>query len=194
MIKNILKKGLAVVIVLLCAFNVHAQDRRVTGIVVGTDGKPLPGVSVIISGTSNGVTTDGNGKYAIRTTKDDILIFTCLGYKDLQERVENRTQINAVMHESTEQLDETVVIAYGTAKKSDLTGSVAVVSMEDLESSSALTLDAALQGRVAGMEIISGGGEPGGESSILIRGSRSLNAGNVPLIVVDGIVDAVSNF
>lgn len=194
MIKNILKKGLAVVIVLLCAFNVHAQDRRVTGIVVGTDGKPLPGVSVIISGTSNGVTTDGNGKYAIRTTKDDILIFTCLGYKDVQERVENRTQINAVMHESTEQLDETVVIAYGTAKKSDLTGSVAVVSMEDLESSSALTLDAALQGRVAGMEIISGGGEPGGESSILIRGSRSLNAGNDPLIVVDGIVDAVSNF
>lgn len=194
MIRNILKNGLALIIVMMSSLALHAQDRRVTGIVMGTDGKPLPGVSVIISGTSKGVTTDGNGKYAIRATKDDVLLFTCLGYKDVQERVENRTQINAVMQESSQQLDETVVIAYGTAKKSDLTGSVAVVSMDDIEKSAALTLDAALQGRVAGMEIISGGGEPGAESSILIRGSRSLSAGNDPLIVVDGIVDAVSNF
>ena len=194
MIKNILKTGLTIVIALTCSIALHAQTKKVTGFVMEADGKPLPGVSVIISGSSKGVTTDAKGKYTINVTKDDVLIFTCLGYKDVQERVENRTQINAVMKESSELLDETVVIAYGSAKKSDLTGSVSVVSMEDIEKSSALTLDAALQGRVTGVEIISGGGEPGAESSILIRGARSLSAGNDPLIVVDGIVDAVSNF
>ena len=194
MIKNILKAVFTLIILLAPSFVMSAQDKRVTGIVVGADGKPVAGVTVLISGTTTGVVTDTNGKYAIRATKDDILIFTCLGYKDVQERVENRTQINAVMVESAQQLEETVVIAYGTAKKSDLTGSVSVVSMEDIESSTSLTLDGALQGRVAGVEIISGGGEPGAENSILIRGARSLSAGNDPLIVVDGIVDAVSNF
>lgn len=192
--KIIFKIALALTIALTYSFTLDAQTKRITGIVMGTDGKPLSGITVIISGTSKGVVTDEKGQYSIRADADNVLLFTCLGYKDVSERVENRTRINAVMHESTEQLDETVVIAYGTAKKSDLTGSVSVVRMEDIENSGAFTLDGALQGRVAGVEIISGGGEPGTENSILIRGTRSLSAGNDPLIVVDGIVDAVSNF
>lgn len=178
------------------AFGLNAQEKNITGLVLDSAGHPLPGVSVIISGTDakKGTTTDANGKYAIKAKKDDILLFTCLGYTDLQERVENRTQINVVLQESSQQLEETVVIAYGSARKSDLTGSVSVVNMDDIENTPALSLDAALQGRVAGMEVISGGGEPGEDGSILIRGTRSLSAGNDPLIVVDGVVDAVSSF
>lgn len=177
-------------------FNVPAlaQQRKVTGLVLDASGMPVPGVTVMVSGTPKGTTTNTDGKYTMVAEKDDILLFTCMGYNDVQERVENRTQINVVMTESAQQLEETVVIAYGTAKKSDLTGSVAVVTMEDIENTPAISLDAALQGRVAGMEVISGGGEPGEDASILIRGTRSLSAGNDPLIVVDGIVDAVSSF
>ena len=171
-----------------------AQQRRVTGLVLDASGAPLPGVTIVVSGTPKGTTSGADGKYTMLAEKDDILLFTCLGYNDVQERIENRSQINVVMTESAQQLDETVVIAYGTAKKSDLTGSVAVVSMDDIENTPAISLDAALQGRVAGMEVISGGGEPGEDASILIRGTRSLSAGNDPLIVVDGVVDAVSSF
>ncbi|MBR0245221.1 MAG: TonB-dependent receptor [Bacteroidales bacterium] len=172
----------------------NAQSRKVTGFVLDASGMPVPGVTVMVSGTSKGTTTNADGKYSMLAGKDDILLFSCLGYKEVQERVENRTQINIVMQEDAQQLEETVVIAYGTAKKSDLTGSVSVVSMDDIENTPATSLDAALQGRVAGMEIISGGGEPGEDASILIRGARSLSAGNEPLIVVDGVVDAVSSF
>ena len=171
-----------------------AQQRKITGLVLDASGLPVPGVTVVVSGTPKGTSTNAEGKYMMLAEKDDILIFTCLGYEDVQERVENRRQINVVMREAVRQLDESVVIAYGTARKSDLTGSVAVVGMEDIENTPALSLDAALQGRVAGMEVISGGGEPGEDASILIRGTRSLSAGNAPLIVVDGIVDAVSSF
>ena len=119
--KIIFKIALALTIALTYSFTLDAQTKRITGIVMGTDGKPLSGITVIISGTSKGVVTDEKGQYSIRADADNVLLFTCLGYKDVSERVENRTRINAVMHESTEQLDETVVIAYGTAKKSDLT-------------------------------------------------------------------------
>lgn len=194
--KTIASLAASFLLMMASTLSLGAQERNVTGLVLDAGGHPLPGVSVIISGTDSkkGTTTDTNGKYAIRAKKDDILLFTCLGYTDVQERVENRTQINVVLKESTQQLDETVVIAYGTAKKSDLTGSVAVVNMGDIENTPAFSLDAALQGRVAGMEVISGGGEPGEDGSILIRGTRSLSAGNDPLIVVDGVVDAVSSF
>lgn len=172
----------------------NAQSRKITGLVLDASGMTVPGVTVMVDGTSKGTTTNKDGKYTILAGKDDVLHFSCLGYKDVRERVENRSQINVVIQEDTQQLEETVVIAYGTAKKSDLTGSVAVVSMDDIENTPATSLDAALQGRVTGMEIISGGGEPGEDASILIRGVRSISAGNDPLIVVDGVVDAVSSF
>ena len=178
----------------VCLPQAAAQQRKVTGLVLDAAGVPVPGVTVMVSGTSKGTTTNADGKYMMLAEKDDILIFSCLGYKEVQERIENRSQINVVMQEDSQQLEETVVIAYGTAKKSDITGSVAVVSMDDIENTPAISIDAALQGRVAGMEVISGGGEPGEDASILIRGARSLSAGNDPLIVVDGIVDAVSSF
>lgn len=180
-------------VVLFCV-PASAQQRKITGLVLDAAGVPVPGVTVMVSGTPKGTTTNSDGKYTMLAEKDDILVFTCMGYNDVQERVENRSQINVVMTEAAQQLEETVVIAYGTAKKSDLTGSVAVVSMDDIENTPATSLDVALQGRVAGMEVISGGGEPGQDASILIRGTRSLSAGNDPLIVVDGIVDAVSSF
>lgn len=192
--KRLLFAGIVLTVTaLFCHIPAAAQQRTVTGVVIDASG-PVPGVTVMVSGTPKVTTTNTEGKYTMRAEKDDILLFSCLGYKEVQERVENRTQINVVMVEASEQLDETVVIAYGTAKKSDLTGSVSVVNMEDIENTPAISLDAAMQGRVAGMEVISGGGEPGADASILIRGARSLSAGNDPLIVVDGIVDAVSSF
>ena len=166
----------------------------VKGQVVGDDGIPLVGVTVMIEGTKTGVVTDQNGNYTISCGRDDALVFTMLGMEEQTIRVDNRKTINVVMKQEQTALDEVVVIAYGAEKKSDLTGSVAVVNMDKVKSDASVSVDQMLQGRVAGMEITSAGGEPGEGMSIRVRGSRSINASNDPLIVVDGVVDAVDSF
>lgn len=170
------------------------QKRTITGQVAGDDGMPIPGAAVLIQGTGNGVITDENGKYSIQAGSFDVLVFSSLGFKDDVQSVNDRKQINVVLVSDTKVLDDAVVIGYGTQKKSDLTGSVGIVSMEEILSPATGSTDQALQGRIAGVDILSGGGEPGQATSIRIRGTRSISAGNDPLIVVDGVVDAVESF
>ena len=187
-------KKILTLLLILAAIPAFAQQRNVTGQVLGDDGMPLPGVAVMLQGTSTGVVTDAEGRYNISATNFDVLLFSCIGYKEASESVNDRKQINVVLKSDSQLLDDAVVIGYGTQKKSDLTGSVGIVSMEEILSPATGSTDQALQGRVAGVDILSGGGEPGQATSIRVRGTRSISAGNDPLIVVDGVVDAVESF
>ena len=184
---------LIIAALLIGALSAFAQS-TIKGQVVGEDGIPIEGLTVMIQGTAKGVVTDKEGKFSISCKNDDSLVFSMIGMEEQVIRVDNRKTINVVMRVQQTALDEVVVIAYGAEKKSDLTGSVAVVNMDKIKSDASVSVDQMLQGRVAGMEITSAGGEPGEGMSIRVRGSRSINASNDPLIVVDGVVDAVDSF
>ena len=184
------------IVALLFAQTAMAQKgRTITGQVFDNTGQPMIGATVVVVGNTNvGTTTDTQGKYKIKASADDQLSFSFLGYLEVTERVGNRTNINIVMNPENRTIDEVVVIGYGTQQKSDLTGAVTSVNMEDLANTAAASVDEALQGRLAGVEIMTTDGEPGSAASIRVRGSRSLTASNDPLIVVDGVMDAVASF
>ena len=184
------------IVALLFAQTAMAQKARtITGQVFDNAGQPMIGATVVVAGNSNvGTTTDAQGKYKIKASAEDNLSFSFLGYVEVTERVGNRTNINIVLNPENVSINEVVVIGYGTQQKSDLTGAVTSVNMEDLTNTAAASVDEALQGRLAGVEIMTTDGEPGSAASIRVRGSRSITASNEPLIVVDGVMDAVANF
>nr|WP_319570037.1 TonB-dependent receptor [uncultured Draconibacterium sp.] len=164
------------------------QQLTVSGAVKDTDGEPLPGVSVVIKGTTQGTITDFDGKYSIPNVPGDaILQYSFVGMKAQEVTVNGRTTIDITMIEETIGLEEVVAIGYGTVKKSDLTGSVASVKREDLNHGAISSVDQAMQGRIAGVQVTQASNEPGGGLSIRIRGASSVNAGNEPLYVIDGL-------
>jgi len=182
---------------LLLSFTAFAQKTiTVKGTVMEDVDKslPIPGVAVTINGTSTGTITDIDGKYSITAKDNDVLVFTSMGYKEERTVIAGRNVIDVRLKVETSSLDEVVVIGYGTQTKSDLTGSVGIVKMEDITTPATTSADQALQGRVAGVDVVSGGGEPGESSAIRIRGTRSITASNEPLIVVDGVINAVESF
>ena len=150
-------------------------------------GTPLLGVNVLVKGTVKGTISDFDGNYEIHQVNDgDILVFTSIGYHSLEIAVTSAT-INVEMTESVEALEEVVLIGYGTAKKSDLTGSVDVLSSKDFNEGAVVSADQLLTGKMAGVRITSSGGQPDAAPNIRIRGGSSLSANNNPLIVIDGI-------
>jgi TonB-linked SusC/RagA family outer membrane protein len=164
------------------------------GTVVDEKGLPLPGVTVKVKGTALVAATDKDGKYNIRIPgAKGTLVFSSIGYTTYEVEIKDQNPINVTMSEQTSELQQVVVIGYGTVKKSDLTGAVSVVKMKDLENVPVIRVDQMLQGRIAGAEIISTTGEPGAGTSIRIRGTRSISATNEPLFVVDGVLDAVNS-
>ena len=178
----------------LSAQNTTGEGTVVSGRVVDENGEALIGAGVVASDGKNMTITDMQGAFTITVTGlNPTIKFSFLGYIDEVVKVGNKTSINVRMTPDANTLEDVVVIGYGTQKKADLTGSVAVVKMADIETSAATSVDNALQGRIAGVDIMSTGGDPGSASSIRIRGSRSVNATNEPLIVVDGIMDAVQD-
>lgn len=171
-----------------------AQETRISGTVKDENGAPMAGVTVIDKNRPRvGTTTDAEGRYAIRADRNGFLEFSFVGYETQLDSVGSRRVIDIVLKPASVQADEVVVIGYGTARKSDLTGSVSVVDMKSIEETPAVSVAQALQGRIAGADILAGTGEPGESGSIQIRGTRSISAGNEPLIVVDGVPDAVSD-
>lgn len=189
-----LKICFAIAAVLLSGLSLQAQNITVSGVVKDTDGAPLAGAGVLDkSNPKNGAVADENGKYTITVSPKTILEFSFLSYKTRMESVKGRSEINVVLEQDKVQLETAIAIGYGVSKKSDLTGAVAVVDMEELQDTPVNSVAEALQGRIAGADIVSGTGEPGSGTSIQIRGSRSISAGNEPLIVVDGVLDAVSS-
>lgn len=181
-------------ILLFGCTEVYAQKITVRGTVTDKAGLPVISAAVIDkTNTKNATVTDTDGKYKIVVNKTSVLEYSALSYKTTLESVSGREIIDVVLEEDTILLDQAVAIGYGTSKKGDLTGSVAVVEMENIQDTPATSVASTLQGRIAGVDIVSGSGEPGQTTSIQIRGARSLNAGNEPLIVVDGVLDAVGS-
>jgi TonB-linked SusC/RagA family outer membrane protein len=186
--KSILNKLWTRVLTLLLVFSSMAvwSQQTVTGTVSDADG-PLPGASVIIKGTTSGVSTDFDGNYTIEASSDDTLSFSYIGFSAKEVVVGTQTQINVTL-EADNALDEVVVIGYGTATKKDLTGSVSSVSSEDITQVPASRVDQVLQGRAAGVQVTSASGAPGAGTAIRVRGGNSITGSNEPLFVIDGIV------
>lgn len=174
----------------LISLSVFAQT-QVTGHVYDNTGEPLIGASVMIQGTTVGAITDIDGAYSISVKSSDVLVAEYLGFMPSTETVGSRKVIDFRLSEDQNVLDDVVVIAYGAAKKSDLTGSVANVKMGDIKDTPTLSIDNALQGRIAGADFMSTDGAPGSTTTIRIRGTRSISASNEPLFIVDGIMDAI---
>jgi TonB-linked SusC/RagA family outer membrane protein len=173
---------------LLLAFSSMAvwSQQTVTGTVSDGEG-PLPGASVVVKGTTQGVSTDFDGNYTIEVGADDTLQFSYIGYAAQEIVVGTQNQINVIL-ETDNALDEVVVIGYGTTRKSDLTGSVASVSAEEITQVPSSRVDQVLQGRAAGVQVTQSSGAPGAGTAIRVRGGNSITGSNEPLWVIDGIV------
>jgi TonB-linked SusC/RagA family outer membrane protein len=164
-------------------------DKTVSGKVVSTDdGAPLPGVSVVVKGTTTGTNTDGEGNFKVNV-KDDaaVLVFSAVGFEKQEITVGNRSTINISLATDQKSLNEVVVVGYGTQKKSQMTGAISQVTAKQITEMPLTNLGQALQGRAAGVDVSQSGSKPGAAPRILIRGRRSFNAGNDPLYVIDGI-------
>lgn len=174
-----------------CEIMAQGSKMKITGTVKDYDDEPLAGVGVMVKGTKTGSITDIDGNFVVTAAVNDVLEVSCLGYVTENVKVTGKTNIVVKLRQDATVLDDVVVIGYGAVKKHDLTGSVTNVQMNDLKSAPAQSVDNALQGRIAGADIMSTSGEPGATTTIRIRGSRSITASNEPLIVVDGIIDAI---
>lgn len=163
----------------------YAQSRTVTG-TVKSDGDALPGVTVLEKGTNNGTVTDSDGKFTITVSENAILVISFVGMKPMEVPVGSQTSIDVSMEADITQLGEVVVIGYGTAKKSDLTGSVVSVTGDDLKKMPVSTVAETLTGRMAGVNVSSTEGSPDAEIRIRVRGGTSLTQDNSPLYIVDG--------
>jgi TonB-linked SusC/RagA family outer membrane protein len=172
-----------------------AQGRQISGTVTSSeDGQPLPGVNVVVQGTSKGTVTDIDGHYSLELTPDEnTLVFSFVGFLTQTVTVDQRSTIDVVLPIDAKTLEEVVVIGYGTVRKSDLTGSVSSVKGEDLVKVPAVSPMQALQGRVAGLQVMSGSGAPGQAPVVRIRGTGTFNNSN-PIYVVDGVILDDINF
>ncbi|MGQ1889040.1 SusC/RagA family TonB-linked outer membrane protein [Thermophagus sp. OGC60D27] len=167
---------------------VAAQETMVTGVVTDADtGGPLPGVTVVKKGTFQGVITQIDGSYSINVSPEDVLVFSFVGYKSVEETVGDKQVINIALEPDMLGLEEVVVIGYGTVKKGDATGAVNVVTSKDFNKGSITSAQELMVGKSAGAIVTPGGGAPGSGATIRIRGGSSLNASNDPLIIVDGV-------
>ena len=171
---------------LLCAIGANAQSITVRGTVVDPSGEPLIGASILAEGTSVGTATDIDGNYAINVNPDATLVFSYVGYDPQSVAVKGRTTIDVTMKENSVMLNEVVAIGYGVVKKSDATGSVAVVKPDEIEAGLATSVQDMLVGQTPGVVVTTAGGPEGG-ASIRVRGGSSLNSSNDPLIVLDGV-------
>lgn len=180
-------KVLYTLLMITCFFSsAFSQSLSVSGIVSDAEG-PIPGVSVKVKGTNTGVATDVDGKYSIKTTKGAVLVFSSVGYAEQQVTVSDNTTINVTMTTSSQELDQVVVVGYGTQLKKDLTGAVSSISPKDFNTGIAMAPEQLMQGKVAGVNIVQNSGAPGAGSTVSIRGASSISAGNDPLYVVDGV-------
>jgi TonB-linked SusC/RagA family outer membrane protein len=151
------------------------------------DQSPLPGINILVKNTTTGTTTNTDGTYEIQAAEDAVLVFSGIGYLSQEIPVKRRSQINIQLSDDTRQLNELVVVGYGTQKKRDLTGSVSSLDSKDFNKGVQTSVDQLISGRSAGVQVTQASSEPGGGVSIRIRGANSINANNEPLYVIDGL-------
>jgi TonB-linked SusC/RagA family outer membrane protein len=180
-----------VIFALLLAFTgfqqVNAQQ-KITGAVTDNSGVGIPGANVIVQGTSRGSVTDFDGNFSISAASTDVLVISFLGYVTQNVTVGNQSSIKVSLAEDAAQLDEVVVIGYGTARKKDLTGAVSQVTAKSFENQPLTRVDEALQGRAAGVTVSKANGAPGAGIKVRIRGVNSITGNNDPLVVIDGVL------
>ena len=172
---------------ILGCFGAFAQGQRITGTVVDETGTPVIGAAVVVEGTTRGTSTDVSGYYVIVAGANETLEVSYLGYKTQKVAVAGRSQIDLILEADSEKIEEVVVQAFGTAKKEAFTGSATTIKSEDIVKTQSSSVANALAGKVAGLQTTQGSGSLGSEPSIRIRGIGSINAGNDPLWVVDGV-------
>ncbi|MFH7012342.1 SusC/RagA family TonB-linked outer membrane protein [Flavobacterium sp. FlaQc-52] len=166
----------------------YGQDViTVKGLVTDSQKMPMPGATVSEKGTTNSTTTSMDGIYSIKVHSNAVLVFSYIGTKTKEEPVKNQTSINIRLQDDTNNLDEVVVVGYGTKSRKDLTGAVSSIKGNELAKIPVQNVAQALQGRIAGMQVTMSDGRPGGEPSLKIRGGTSITQSNEPLYVVDGV-------
>jgi TonB-linked SusC/RagA family outer membrane protein len=186
-----MKTKFNVILTLLLVFVVQisfAQEKKVSGTVSDSEGLPLPGATVIVSGTNSGVSTDFDGNYSIIASTGDVLVFSYVGYTTQRMKIGENSMINVVLSADTS-LDEVVVVAFGTKTRDELTSAVTVVTGEDLAKLSPTTsIDNMLQGIAPGVQVVAGNGKPGQTAFVRVRGIGSINASSAPLYIIDGVI------
>lgn len=180
-------KATVLFVFLTCSVQfIFAQETEITGTVTTTDGEPFPFVNVVVKGTSRGVSADIDGKYSIPANGDQTLVFSYIGFATQEIPIDNRSTVNVTLQEDMAALEEVVVVGYGTQSRKDLTSAIAVVDPDQLQKRQSTTVAESLQGLATGVTV-RGGGQPGQEARIEIRGLKNLREVN-PLYVIDGLV------
>jgi TonB-dependent starch-binding outer membrane protein SusC len=180
---------------MLFCMPIYGQQTNIKGVVKDAKtGMPLPGVTVLIKSTTKGTSTDLDGNFTIKMDSKGILQFSFIGYKTVEIPTNGKTTININLTEESNQLEEIVVVGYGTSKRKDLTGSVASVTSEEINRAPVANVAQALQGKLPGVSVVAQDGRPGANISIRVRGGGSISQSNEPLYIVDGFpVSSISN-
>lgn len=183
-----MKSKIILFLIFLSSFSVFAQNKNISGKVIGSeDNMPVPGVSVVVQGTTRGVTTDFDGNFNIQAASGDVLEFSAIGLKAVTVTVGNQTVLNVTMNPDVEALDEIVLVGYGTQRKADLTGSIVTVKADAIEKTPSANVMQSIQGKISGVQVVSTG-SPGDSPTVRLRGLGSYSDGNTtPLYVVDGM-------
>jgi len=179
-------RNLITLILLLFSGVLLGQQITVTGVVKSEDDMPLPGATVVVKGTSQGVISTGDGTYSIPAKPEDVLVYSFVGYASQEVTVGNQTVIDVTLSPAAQDIDEVIVVGYGVEKKSLVTGAIAKVSAEEIEKSNTLRVEQAIQGKTAGVSITQVSGQPGSGYTIRVRGTGS-NGSSEPIFIVDGM-------
>jgi len=189
-----MKKLLLLNFLLFITLSVFSQNIQLQGVVVGQGNEPLPGVNVVVKGTTNGTITNNEGQFSINVPSTGILVISYVGYKTQEVPVNGKNYLHIVLEENLQSLDEVVVIGYGVQKKSVVTAAISKVTSEDLNSVKPSRVEDVLKGKISGVQITQSSGQPGSDSKVRIRGIGTVNNSD-PLYIVDGMpVDGGINY
>ena len=178
---------LSIIAVLAVSFAAIAQNVQVSGTVADESGAPVIGAAVVVDGTSIGTVTGVDGSFKLSAPANGTITVSFVGYEEVKTPIAGKTSINFVLKTSAERLDDVVVVAFGSKRKQDVVGSVSSVKSTIINNSQATSVSSALEGAVAGLQVVSTTGQPGSDSSIVLRGLGSISGGQTALIVVDGV-------
>lgn len=179
---------LLIFLLLTCLTGLYAQTTTVTGVIRDGNGNAVEGVSILVKGSTTGVTSNNDGHYSILVPNQNaVLVFSSTGYVSKEEKVGTRTSIDVRLNQNVDNLDEVVVIGYGTQKKSTHTGAVTSIKGSVIQEYPVASVEQAMQGRMAGVQVQQSSGQPGAGISIRVRGPSSIAGGNEPLVVIDGV-------
>lgn len=181
-----INKKYIIILTLLISFFGYAQT-QISGVVTDQSNNPLPGVNILVKNTTIGAMTDFDGNYTIEAKQGDVLVFSMIGMVSRNVTIGDQTTINVVLREDVANLDEVVVIGYGSVTKKDLTGAISTIKTEELEAAVVSNFDQALVGKLAGVSVTANEGTPGEAMKIVVRGGNSITSSNDPLYVINGL-------